>query len=304
MVQFAEYRYSRSPVDYWMLDGPDLYTTKTLRGKLQAKNFTVLRSNTTGRLRTHHVRCQRGLLSYEGLPLCELQLYAAQRGLPPPLGEKATVKILKAQLEQADDNNTFERFSDLPPELRQMIYTHYFKSCNESHSRLCDKYQPPLTLASRNVRREALPLFYECSQFGLNAYAINESAFKPITNDQRLTDVLSPFSAALMKGMSAVNLAYIRSLHINFLDCEMHLKLDTCDQKDPITIGTPYRVNLKTDSRSDPALRERKECTLSDLRTIAKEIAAREGPLKLRESDLERLYETVRIAFVAFYPQD
>lgn len=41
----------------------------------------------------------------------------------------------------------------------------------------------------------------------------------------------------------------------------------------------------------------------SDLRAIALDVAAREGPLKLREEDLERMYEIVRIAFVQLYPQ-
>jgi hypothetical protein len=203
---------------------------------------------------------------------------------------------LKTKLEQADDEN--DTFLDLPPELRVRIYTQYFTSYDDDNP----KGQPPISYTSRTVRQEVLPLFYECSQFFLSAWAEYQKAFTPITNDQSIIDVLSPLSRKFMVNTSAANLARIRSLNLKFLDCEMRLRLDTNDQKDPIQITPPYIVDLATGNHSTPALRECKECMLSDLRSIAKEIAEREGPLKLRETDLARLYETVRIAFVAYYP--
>lgn len=63
------------------------------------------------------------MTSYEGIPLDDLKRYAAQRALPPIVGSKNRLGPIKAQLEQADDEATFNRFSDLPPELRLLIYT-------------------------------------------------------------------------------------------------------------------------------------------------------------------------------------
>ena len=234
--------------------------------------------------------------SYEGIRLLELKRLAAQREIS--LAPWATLDDFKAQLEQADDeHNAFHRFLDLPPELRERVYTQFFNSYIDDDNPKC---QPPISYASRTVRQEALPVFYGCCWFSIRASCGISRELKPITDGQRIADVLSPNSAAFMKSISALELGRIRSLRLNVLGCEIHLKLDARDQKDPITIRTPYIVDLGSSSNSTQ--RERKEQMLSDLRTIALGVAAREGPLKLREGDLERLYETVRIAFVALYP--
>ena len=68
------------------------------------------------------------------------------------------------------------------------------------------------------------------------------------------------------------------------------------------THGTPYKVDLECNGDKDK--HERRERMYSELRAIALDAAAREGPLKLREGDLERMYEIVRIAFVELYPKD
>jgi hypothetical protein len=104
-----------------------------------------------------------------------------------------------------------------------------------------------------------------------------------------------------MKSISAQNLGRLRWLRMNFLGCELQLILYAKDQKDPIRISTPYKVDLKCDG--DPAKHERRELMYSELRAIALDVAAREGPLKLREGDLERMYEIVRIAFEELYPE-
>ena len=88
---------------------------------------------------------------------------------------------------------------------------------------------------------------------------------------------------------------------LNVLNCDMRLRLDVKNEKDPISIETPYIVHLQCNF--DKTQYERRESMLAELRTIALDVAARKGPLKLQEGDLERMYETVRIAFVALYPK-
>lgn len=206
---------------------------------------------------------------------------------------------LKQELEKYDDeHNTFHRFPDLPPELRERIYTEYFNTYNEDDNPKC---QPPISYTSRTVRREALPLFYECCLFSIRAATGIREDLKPISDGENITDVLSSDSAAFMKSISAHNLGRLRWLRLKFLGCELRLMLYAKDLKDPISITTPYKVDLECDS--DQAKHERRERMVSEVRAVASEVAAREGPLKLREGDLERMYEIVRIAFEDLCPE-
>lgn len=53
-------------------------------------------------------------------------------------------------------------FFELPPEIRNMIYEYHFAG----YGALSYKHhQPPLTLASSQLRSESLPLFYKCVTF-------------------------------------------------------------------------------------------------------------------------------------------
>jgi hypothetical protein len=65
-------------------------------------------------------------------------------------------------LEDADDQLSFPRFFELPPEIRDLVYGHHFSG----HETMKHKHhQPPLTLASSQLRAEALPVFYKCVTF-------------------------------------------------------------------------------------------------------------------------------------------
>jgi hypothetical protein len=284
---------------YWNLKDGELLNKDDLYNKLYWNNFHVLKSTKADRLRELYVRSQRGMRSYEGVNRKELEHYITQRRIPLPDMVLATMEDLKRQLEQNDDeNNTFHRFLDLPPELRERIYAQYFDTYNEDDNPKC---QPPISYASRTVRRESLPLFYECCLFSIRAATGIQQDLPPIADDQNITDVLSRDSSAFMKSISAQNLGRLRWLRMNFLGWELQLILYAKDQKDPIRISTPYKVDLKCSG--DKAKHERRERMYSELRAIALDVAAREGPLKLRGGDLERMYETVRIAFEELYPE-
>lgn len=169
MVQVSDHNDNKGSKDWWKLDSGKRHGAKALLQILKDKNYShTSKSKRVARLRALYVRFQRGLMSYEGQPIRELKLYLTQRGLPVvDHGNKAT---LKEQLEQADEDVTF-RLCDLPPELRSIIFSYYFDSIVEfNNARLKD--QPPISCASRMIRRETLPLFFkrfaftfECSQF-------------------------------------------------------------------------------------------------------------------------------------------
>lgn len=135
---------------YWELSVGDLLNKEDLHSRLYWTNTHALKSTKVARLRELYVRFQRGMRSYEGVNRKELENIVAQRRilLPDPY---VTMNDLKSQLEKYDDeHNTFHRFLDLPPELREKIYTQYFNNYDEDDNPKC---QPPISRASRLVRR-------------------------------------------------------------------------------------------------------------------------------------------------------
>lgn len=256
---------------YWKLSVGDLLNKEDLHAKLCWNNFHALKTTKLARLRILYVRSQRGMRSYEGVTRKGLENEVARRRilLPDPC---VTMGDLNEELEQYDDeHNTFHRFLDLPPELRERIYTEYFNTYDEYNYPKC---QPPISYVSRTVRRETLPLFYECCFFSIRAATGIREELKPIADGQNITDVLSSRSAAFMKSISAHNLGRLRWLRLNFLGCELHLKLYAENQKDPIVITTPYRIDLECDR--DNAQHEHRERMISEVRAIALDVAARE----------------------------
>jgi hypothetical protein len=128
MVQFHEDVTTGSNT-YWKLDFGVALPARRLRPRISNMDLTTLRKTTTSRLRELYIWLQRGLICYEGLSIRELRHFAAQPGLA--VSTEATFnsfKALKVLLEKADDDATFERFSDLSPELRQIVFLHYFDS--------------------------------------------------------------------------------------------------------------------------------------------------------------------------------
>ncbi|GAB7336244.1 hypothetical protein MBLNU13_g09004t3 [Cladosporium sp. NU13] len=157
MVQFKtvdiEYRNSLAwsthawPDSYWKL-GLNSYRNRTIRepGVVDAIG-----------------RYHRGLMSYEGRTVDELRAFCKARGLPT---KATTASGLARALEKADDLATCSRFFDLPAGIRNVVYELHFDDFDAFKEKFV---QPPLTLASKQLRSEALPLFYNCATFGLTA---------------------------------------------------------------------------------------------------------------------------------------
>lgn len=109
-------------------------------------------------------RFQRHLLSYRQCTLQELIVFCENRHLTPKV---KTISSLSNTLEQADDEATFDRFLDLPPELRNTIYAMHFSDFDtvpEIH------HQPPIALASSQLRKETRELFYSCGTFRVSVH--------------------------------------------------------------------------------------------------------------------------------------
>lgn len=236
---------------------------------------------TTERLRALYVRRQRGLLSFEGIPLEELTHYATLRGIV--VDPKATSPVVKAQLERADNEATFDRFNDFPPEIRQIIFQYYFEWL-QSNTWALRKYQPPITMVSRVVRQESLPLFYDyCGRLEIVSVG-------PVTIPYKLNP--SPATAKLLQGTPTHFLARIKFLQLTFTDLDCRAAIDLANQHDPVGKVQTYGRLRGWDMTE--AIRANKQRIPSALRTLAAAIAARPGPLRLQLSDIEDMGEMVR----------
>jgi len=257
---------------------------KGLLQVLENKGYSC-RSKRLARLCALYAPYQRGLLSYELMPLRELKLYATQRALPITPGQKVTLTSLKTQLEQADEGATF-RLSELPPELRGLIFSYYFNSFVESDSPHLN-CQPPITLVSRTIRQESLPLFYGCQNLGFDVFDLLR-----LPGSESISLSYSTRTRQLLQHTTAEQFGWIRYLSVSskMSDCDVGLAIDLCNKRVPVEVF----YHLCSARGFLPHTQECADHLLSELNTFVRAIAAREGACKLRKSDLNQLHETVR----------
>lgn len=199
MVQVSDHNDNKGSKDWWKLDSGKRHGARALLQILKDKNYShTSKSKGVARLRALYVRCQRGLMSYIGQPIRELKMYLTRRGLPGvDQGNKAA---LREQLEQADEDVNF-RLCDLPPELRSIIFSYYFDSVVEfNNARLKD--QPPISSASRKLRQETLPLFFERFAF---AFECSQYVDRLVTGIERFLSRTTAHSFALIRHFTVWN---------------------------------------------------------------------------------------------------
>lgn len=271
------------PKDYWKLDSGFHWQKRGLREKLSKNKHSGFKigCGNTARLRELYVRHQRGLLSFESLPLQELRQFATVRGIT--VDPNAVSTVVKAQLEKADNEATFDRFTDLPPEVRQIIFRHYYESLLSS-IRAVRKYQPPITMVSRMIRQESLPLLYGyCGRLEI----VSDG---PITAPYKLNPSLA--TAKFLQSTPAHLLARIRLLQLTFTNLNFRAAIDLSNQHDPVCKVSSYGRYHSWEMTE--ATLARQQHIPSALRALATSIAARPGPLRLQLSDIEDMGEMVR----------
>lgn len=113
-----------------------------------------------------------------------------------------------------DDSSCFPRFTSLPPELRAMVYKHYFDDLGTIPPEEQDN-QPPLTRASPQLRQEALPVYYSHNTFsaGIDVWPPIYDFIVPATSLDYNTD-------RMLQHLSAEHLSRIRYLKLT-LDFDM-----------------------------------------------------------------------------------
>jgi len=88
------------------------------------------------------------------------------------------------------------------------------------------------------------------------------------------------------------NFARIKSLTLHFRNLEAHIHIDLRNKNNPVVFASIF--GFKWPVWSHEAFKAGNERFSSELRTLTMSAVAREGPLKLRVSDIEEMCEMAR----------
>ncbi|PPJ60619.1 hypothetical protein CBER1_03623 [Cercospora berteroae] len=154
--------------NYWKLVAPK--SGAEAKRNLDSKGISYKKTSSIDRLYELFYRVQRGLLVFDKYSFTELERICVQKHyrLPDGLPQRkvAARKELAQYLEAHDTHNTFDRFLDLPAELRVMIYKfhlHDLEATAENPEHLWA--QPPITKVNKLIRTETLDLFHNTCDF-------------------------------------------------------------------------------------------------------------------------------------------
>ena len=167
MVQFK--RDLPTPVDgepdntYWAIRGTAVDTAAMILTLRKNFNDYMLRPTIGDDAVAHFARKARGLTNHGECLVKELKELIRARGIEIPQ-DCVRKDALIAVLENADNQVKFTKFLELPAELREVVYENYFE--NLGHLPLLPR-QPPLLLAARQLRNEAMPKYFSHLTFKL-----------------------------------------------------------------------------------------------------------------------------------------
>ena len=275
------------PTRYWKLACPVHTSSTSARAMMEAMNFYCPESASNARIMQLLRRAERGLTSFDRYQLAELKKFIEARGLSDGKEKYKTVKkaTLIALLERVDEESVFSRFMDLPPELRLRVYEHHFASFDT-----VDAEPPPILGVSREIRKEARPLFYESARLFIRSRdqprshgAYSEYSSIPTLSRcglcQKLFDELD---IGCLSSIRHLTLQYMWS-GTNYFDID----LAALNDKDMVKMADFEHgrhvhladTEMQCFARLDAA-------ALRELLKITKGIAARPGKGKMRREDL------------------
>lgn len=156
-------------------------------------------------------RKERGLLLYNNCKIAELKTFIRARDLKMPVANRAKKAEFIAILEAADEVPEFSRFLGLPAEIRELIYSHRVRDLPTPLPELA--FQPPLTLVSKQIRQESLPVFHSEATFMLQ-FGTNAGSRGLRNGVHCLYTICLPSAVCLQKGISDQALSRIRKLHV------------------------------------------------------------------------------------------
>ena len=232
-----------------------------------------------------YARSQRGFLPYDIYSLAELKGFAKSRKIPLPHG-RLSASLLIRQLERADDDVTFPCFSDLPAELRQVVFAWYFASISREFPLLIFK-QPPVTMVSRLFRHEALPLLYLLCTFELEIMICQSFPQDLYRVKKRPACVFEGHSYDFIENISMADIRLIKRLAIT-------VQLFSFQQYVRLVLDFEGEGSASVQNASIRPGDERVPYHLANkLEVVVKRVAERKEVHKLKKADLRRLLGAV-----------
>ncbi|GIZ43349.1 hypothetical protein CKM354_000658100 [Cercospora kikuchii] len=247
MVQIVTFRRASAPDlsgtiedNFWKLVRREDLLRPDIMTLLRAARLPVKFSATKEELLQQHICWQRRQLDYGRCTVAELRTFSVQRGIVDSrVARKLRSKELVSKLHEADDGETFNRFLDLPAELRLYIYELYFESFETQERPLPAPYPIPLAHVSSLLRKEVLPVYYDVCTFEYNVFCIG---FYLPWGSSRTRD-RPPMLDFIIKG-PAEHVAMLRKVN-------MDLRIEGgCDHDDDRTNSfIVFRIDFGTDHK-------------------------------------------------------
>ncbi|THV67851.1 hypothetical protein D6D28_07173 [Aureobasidium pullulans] len=144
---------------------------------------------------------------YSGWSLVDLKTELKQRQIPLPKPKRRSKPAITKLLQQSDSQIPF-RLMDLPSEVRLRIYEHMLvDSSKQDISPSCgiETRRPSLLRTSRQVRNEAMPVFYGANRFrfALPHLELNHKCEKWFAGRDKIwLDVIGPDNIKLLRRIS------------------------------------------------------------------------------------------------------
>ncbi|KAK4549763.1 hypothetical protein LTR36_005064 [Oleoguttula mirabilis] len=297
--------------EYWRLSTYKRTTTDELRRRLETKGHQIKKSASKAELITLAHRDDCGHFCYDRCTEAELVKFATVRGVNivgvrlqgniapgmPPKAPRASSTIA-ARLVKVDNDRTFDRFLDLPAELRNRVYYYYYISAFPQ--KLTLPTAPPLARASKQLETEVLPVFYGTRTIHVTfeRHAITMTKYAA---EFKATDK----TALFLRQLSRESVSEIRSLwvsletwwkktnkeHDSRVICTMDITLDRL-------LGYTLKVAGPMDG-SGAKVQELRSGMQERAAKVLEAVAARGGAKKLRLEDVYALGKAAEETFAA-----
>ncbi|KAK4958081.1 hypothetical protein LTR10_004506 [Elasticomyces elasticus] len=200
---------------YWRLSGFSAASKNDLLPLVKKGGYTALPKTITKDTvlgYAYRIECEQ--LCYFRCSDAELKRFVRDRGIDIPEGRFRRSTFIEL-LEEADEELAFTKFTDLPPELRTIVYDYYLAEFSEE---LRNPVQPPLTRVCRLLRTATLPVFYDRTIFYLRMLFNQYSTSRKL----QMTGDCPGFVLSL-----AVNAhSMVRKIRFDFGECSMPSEWD------------------------------------------------------------------------------
>ncbi|KAK3722724.1 hypothetical protein LTR37_002295 [Vermiconidia calcicola] len=280
---------------YWRLGEYTDVDRRLLRSRIISAGYKDVSGNM---LKAHLVvkaqRLDRGWIIYQNCTDQELATFLRERRLERPGTEDSSsvVEWRNSKIRllcRADAELEFNRFLDLPAELRKRVYELYVEAFPKV---LQTPIQPPLACVSRLLRQEVLPVFYNLRTFTITLVHHNRHVRLGWRMDADTLSFLHNLANGQVSNIRSFQLNMIRRCGPNRSDITIICKFDLGIEK----AECRYRnkgVAVYQDGRFLPVTQQLVGAIGLELNRVIEDITQRGGEKRFRMEDIYALRRAV-----------